>query len=282
MMYRISKTFLSLMLALTVLASLTACAGQAAKPSDTTADGSLKGKIVSSGSTSMEDIMTALGEGFTAANPGVQVEIQGGGSSTGVKNASEGISDIGNASRVLKAEEKSLGLTEHVIALDGIAVVVNKDNPVTGLTGSQVADIFTGKITNWQAVGGADAPIVVILREAGSGTRDGFESILEIAGQCTGSQEVNETGIVKSTVAGNVNAIGYISLGKVSESVHALAIDGVAPSEETVFDGSYKLQRPFTCLTKGDESGLVKAFFEFVFSPDGQAMVAQKGYVPVK
>jgi len=281
-MKRISKIILSLMLALTMLTSLAACSGQAGKPADTAADGSLQGKIVTSGSTSMEDIMTALGEGFTAANPGVQVEIQGGGSSTGVKNASEGISDIGNASRALKAEEKSLGLTEHVVALDGIAVVVNSANPVTGLTGSQVADIFTGKITNWQDVGGADAPIVVILREAGSGTRDGFESILKIADQCVGSQEVNETGIVKSTVAGNVNAVGYISLGKVSDSVHALAIDGITPSEATVTDGSYTLQRPFTCLTKGEESDLVKAFFEFIFSPDGQAMVAQKGYVPVK
>ncbi|HAL74278.1 MAG TPA: phosphate ABC transporter phosphate-binding protein [Clostridiales bacterium] len=281
-MNRVSRIILSLMLALAMLASLTACAGQDGKPDGTAADGSLKGKIVTSGSTSMEDIMTALGEGFTAANPGVQVEIQGGGSSTGVKNASDGISDIGNASRSLKDEEKSLGLTEHVIAIDGIAVVVNSANAVTGLTSTQVADIFTGKITNWQEVGGADAPIVVILREAGSGTRDGFESILKIADQCVGSQEVNETGIVKSTVAGNVNAIGYLSLGKASETVHALAIDGVAPSEATVKDGSYTLQRPFTCLTKGEESSLVKAFFEFIFSPDGQAMVAQKGYVPVK
>jgi phosphate transport system substrate-binding protein len=241
----------------------------------------LTGKIVASGSTSMEELMTALGEAFNVINPGVTVEIQGGGSSTGIKNVTAGVSEIGNSSRALKTEEKTLGLTEHVIAIDGIALAINPANAVTNLTKDQLIRIFTGVVTNWKDVGGADAPIVVILRETGSGTRDGFETLLGIVGKSIGSQEVNETGIVKSTVAGNVNAIGYLSLGKVDISIKAVSVDGVVPSEATVKDGSYTLQRPFVCLTKGSGSDLVKAFFSFVFSAEGQTMVAQKGYVPI-
>ncbi len=242
----------------------------------------LEGKLVASGSTSMEDLMTAFGEAFSVINPKVSVEIQGGGSSTGVKNASEGVTEIGNASRALKDEEKTLGLTEHIVAIDGIAIVVNAKNPVANLTTEQLAAIFTGKATNWKDVGGADAPIVVILREAGSGTRDGFEDLLKIKDQCVGTEEVNETGIVKSKVAGNSNAIGYMSLGKVDSSVKALPVAGIAPTEATVLDKTYILQRPFVCLTKGGESSLVKAFFEFIYSAEGQALVAKKGYVPIK
>lgn len=289
-MKRTVKTIMTVVLSIAMLTSLAACAEETGSTSGTTAQGTtaaestsgLTGTIVCSGSTSMEELMTALGESFNVAFPGVEVEIQGGGSSTGVKNAAEGVSDIGNASRALKDEEKGLGLVETVVAIDGIVVVVNPTNPVTDLTSQQVIDLFTGKITNWKDVGGADAPVVVILREAGSGTRDGFESILKIADQCVGSQEVNETGIVKSTVAGNVNAIGYISLGKVDETVTAITLDGVVPSEETVKDGSYKLQRPFTCLTKGEPAGLAKTFLDYILSEDGQAMVTQKGFVSVK
>ncbi|MEA4889705.1 MAG: phosphate ABC transporter substrate-binding protein [Clostridiaceae bacterium] len=241
----------------------------------------LSGKIVASGSTSMEELMQALGEAFSTVNTDVMVEIQGGGSSTGVKNVSEGVSEIGNSSRALKDDEKKLGLTSYVVAYDGIALVVNPANKVTALTSQQVKDIFTGKVTNWKDVGGTDAPIVVILRESGSGTRDGFEELLGIANQCVASQEVNETGIVKSTVAGNANAIGYMSLGKVDQSLTALTIDNVKPSEATVLDKSYKLQRPFLCLTKGNESDLVKAFMTFILSDEGQAMVAKKGFVKV-
>lgn len=241
----------------------------------------LSGKIMVSGSTSMEELMIALGEGFSTANPQVAVEVQGGGSSTGVKNAAEGVTDIGNSSRHLKDEEKSLGLNEHVVAIDGIAVVVNPANKLTDLSKEQVAQIFTGNIKNWKEVGGADAPIVVVIREAGSGTRDGFEELLSIKDQCVPTQEVNETGIVKSTVAGNSNSIGYMSLGKVDATVKALAIGGVVPSEATVTDKTYLLQRPFLSLTKGTESELVKAFFAYIASADGQALVAKKGYVKV-
>ncbi len=282
-MNNLMKKITTIVLAAVMLTGSAACAADEGilVPGATTQTG-LQGKIVASGSTSMEDLMNALGETFHVINPSVTVEIQGGGSSTGIKNANDGVSDIGNSSRAIKPEEKSLGLKEYTIAIDGLAVVVNPGNSVASLTKAQVADIFTGKITNWNEVGGADAPVVVILREAGSGTRDGFESILDIADKCVGNQEVNETGIVKSTVAGNVNAIGYMSLGKVDDSIIAVTVDSVTPSEATVKDGSYILQRPFVCLTKGDESESVRAFFTFVFSNEGQAMVAQKGYVPVE
>lgn len=259
----------------------TASRPTSATTSSTSAVSGLAGTIVASGSTSMEDLMTALGETFTVNNPKVSVEIQGGGSSTGVKNAADGTTDIGNVSRALKDTEKSDLLNERIIAIDGLAVAVNPANPAASLTKAQLIGIFTGEITNWQAVGGNDAPIVVILREAGSGTRDGFESILGIADKCVGTQEVNETGIVKSTVAGNSNAIGYLSLGKLDESIKAVAIDGVTPSEATIKDKTYFLQRPFLCLTKGDESALVQAFFEFVYSDQGQALVVKKGYISV-
>jgi phosphate transport system substrate-binding protein len=254
----------------------------AAQSSTTTAAGTeLSGKLVLSGSTSMEDLMVALGEAFTAVNPKVSVEVQGGGSSTGIKNAADGVTEIGNSSRALKTEEKSLNLNEHTIAIDGIAVVVNASNTVANLTKDQIAKIFTGQIKNWKEVGGADAPIVVVIREAGSGTRDGFETLLNIVDKSVATQEVNETGIVKSTVAGNKNAIGYMSLGKIDATVKAVSVEGVVPSEATVTDKSYTLQRPFLSLTKGEETPLVKAFFAFIATPAGQDLVAKKGYVKV-
>lgn len=305
-MNKIAKTGLAMMMAATMILGATACAPDTGTESTTTAATTttagttttggtttadetttaaatpeLSGKIVASGSTSMEELMGALGEAFSAVNPDVSVEVQGGGSSTGIKNASEGVTEIGNASRALKAEEGSLGLNEHIVAIDGIAVVVNADNPVAALTSEQIAQIFTKGITNWSDVGGDDAPIVVVLRESGSGTRDGFETLLDIVDKCVGDQEVNETGIVKSTVAGNVNAIGYMSLGKVDETITALDVDGIKATEENVKNESYVLQRPFLCLTKGEESQLAKAFFEFIYSEDGQALVTTKGFVSV-
>jgi phosphate transport system substrate-binding protein len=261
-------------------------ASQVSQPSATATTANpaaqLHGKIVASGSTSMEELMVALGEAFSARYPDVAVEVQGGGSSTGVKNANTGVTEIGSASRALKPEEKTFGLNEHIIAIDGIVVAVNAANPVKALTTAQLVSIFTKKIKNWQEVGGVNAPIVVVLREAGSGTRDGFESILNIVDKCVGDQEVNETGVVKSTVAGNANAIGYLSLGKLDGTVHAVAVDGVMPTEATVQDKTYKIQRPFLSLTKGTESVLVKAFYDFIFSPDGQAMVQAKGFVKIQ
>ena len=249
---------------------------------DKAGGGNLAGKIIASGSTSMEDMMLALGESFMTVNPGVKVEIQGGGSGAGVKNASEGVTDIGNASRALKDEEKNLGLQDTIVAVDGIAIVINPANKVAGLTSRQIADIYTGKTTNWKDVGGDDQPIVAIMRESGSGTRDGFEEILDIKDATVGTEEVSETGIVKSKVAGNVNAIGYMSLGKVDETVKSVTVDGVQASDAAVKDGTYALQRPFLCLTKkGEASDLTLAFLEFILSPAGQEIVATQGYVKV-
>lgn len=293
-MMKVVQNLLAFGLAGLMLLGSTACAADEGVLLATTANTSqqsgstaasatiLNGKIISSGSTSMEELMSALGEAFSVIHPQVAVEIQGGGSSTGVKNVSAGVSEIGNASRTLKDEEKALGLTEHIIAIDGLAVVVNPDNPLANLSKDQLVAIFTGQTVNWRDVGGADAPIWVVIREAGSGTRDGFEDLLKIKDLCKESQVVNETGVVKSTIAGNINAIGYMSLGKVDGSIRAVPVDGVMPTEESVINKSYPLQRPFLCLTKGEESGLVKAFFSFVFSTEGQTMVTRKGYVPVQ
>ncbi len=290
-------SLLTLAVLLLASGSLTACAPDPGIPFNTTGQSSgqngsssptaarpaeLSGKIVAAGSTSMEELMVALGEAFMAVNPQVTVEVQGGGSSTGVKNVDAGIIDIGSASRALKPEELTLGLNEHIIAIDGIVVAVHPDNPIQNLTTQQLVAIFTDKVNNWQEVGGADAPIVVVLREAGSGTRDGFEEILQIKDQSVGDQEVNETGVVKSTVSSNPYAIGYLSLGKLDDTIKAVAVDGVRPAEATVLDKTYKIQRPFLSLTKGIETDLIQAFYDFIFSVEGQAMVEKKGFCPVR
>ena len=248
--------------------------------SQSSSKAALSGKITMSGSTSMEELVNALGEAFSKENTGVKVEVQGGGSGVGVTNAKDGISDIGNASRALKDSEKSLGLTETVICYDGIAIVVNPTNTVADLTKEQIAKIFTGEIKNWKEVGGPDATILVVGREAGSGTRDGFEEIVGVKEKCKYSVEVNETGIVKTKVGSEKYAIGYMSLGKVDSSVKALKVGGITPSEKTVLDKTYIIQRPFTCLTKtGSETELVKAFYTYILSDAGQAVVTKSGFV---
>ena len=205
---------------------------------DASGGGDLSGKLVASGSTSVQPLMEALAEEFTALNPGVTMEVQAGGSTTGFKNVDSGVTELGNLSRNLKDEEKGDDINEHVLATDGIGVCVNIDNPVKNLTTEQVVGIFTGEITNWSEVGGNDGEIVVIQREAGSGTRGAFEEILDIEDAVKATQDANETGIVKNTVAGNENAIGYISLGSADETVHCVSVDDVEPIESAVLDGS--------------------------------------------
>lgn len=282
------KKIISLLLAATL--SLTLLAGCSQSGVDfgvssgtSGSSAALSGKITMSGSTSMEDLVNALGSEFSKVNNAVRVEVQGGGSSVGVTNAKDGITDIGNSSRALKDSEKVFGLTETAIALDGIAIVVNPVNKITDLSKDQIAKIFTGQITNWKEVGGSDSTIVVVGREAGSGTRDGFESIVGVAEKCKYTVEVNETGVVKTKVASEKGAIGYMSLGKLDDSVKALKIGGVAPTEATVLDKTYIIQRPFVILTKtGSETALTKAFISFILSAQGQAVVAKDGYVKVK
>lgn len=248
----------------------------------TPSQAAVSGSVTMSGSTSMESLVNALGDAFSKANDSkVTVDVQAGGSSVGVTNAKDGITDIGNSSRSLKDDEKAFGLKETVIALDGIAVVVNPANAVVNLTKDQIAKIFTGEIKNWKEVGGKEKAIVVVGREAGSGTRDGFEGLLKIKDKCKYTVEVNETGIVKTKVASEAAGIGYISLGVLDTTVKALQVEGVAPSEKTVKDTTYVLQRPFICLTKAETTPQTTAFLDFMGSPAGQEIVQKKGFVTV-
>lgn len=250
------------------------------EPSESSA-AELSGKVSMSGSTSMEEIAKALAEGFNAKYPDVAIDVQLGGSSTGIKNAQEGVSDIGNVSRTLKDTET--GLNAETIALDGIAVIVNNENPVEDLTTEQILKIYTGEITNWKDVGGNDEEIQVVGREAGSGTRDGFESVIGIEDNAQHDQELTSTGAVQTAVASTPSAIGYVSLANVDDTVKALKVGGVSPAVDTVQDGTYTLQRPFVMVTKTDTEPRpeVKAFLEFVLSDEGQSIVSQIGLVPL-
>ena len=270
-------------LALTLLAG---CGSNGNTPASSAASsapsgGELTGSVATDGSTSMKSVIGALGESFQNANSGVTFTYNPTGSGSGIQAVSEGRCDIGLASRGLKDDEKSSGLTETVLAYDGIAVVVSPENPVSDLTIEQIADIYTGKITNWSEVGGNDAEIVLIGREAGSGTRDGFESITGTKDACQYRQALASTGDVIATVSQNPNAIGYDSLSAVKESVKALSVGGVAPSEDTVKDGSYVIQRPFVLVTKDGVtlSPAAQAFFDYALSADAAPIIAQAGAV---
>ena len=270
-------------LALTLLAG---CGSSGNAPASSAASsapsgGELTGSVATDGSTSMKSVIGALGESFQNANSGVTFTYNPTGSGSGIQAVSEGRCDIGLASRGLKDDEKSSGLTETVLAYDGIAVVVSPENSVSDLTIEQIADIYTGKITNWSEVGGNDAEIVLIGREAGSGTRDGFESITGTEEACQYRQELTSTGDVIATVSQNPNAIGYASLSAVKESVKALSVGGVAPSEDTVKDGSYLIQRPFVLVTKDGVtlSPAAQAFFDYATSAEAAPIIAQAGAV---
>lgn len=278
-----------------MLLSLTLCAGlfagcsnsdsgtPSAKPTQTSSEpAKLSGNVATDGSTSMEKIIGSLGEAFTEMNPDVNFTYNPTGSGTGIQAAIDGTCDIGLSSRALKDEEKAT-LTETIVALDGIAIIVNPANPVSDLSVEQIAQIYTGEITNWKDVGGDDLEISRIGREAGSGTRDGFETITDTKEACKYNQELTSTGDVITTVAGNPNAIGYASLSAVKDSVKALTVGGVAPSEETVLDGTYTIQRPFVLATRTGEalSEAAQAFFDFATSADANEIIAAAGAVPV-
>ncbi len=242
---------------------------------------SKKEGVSTDGSTSMEKVIGALGESFEEKT-GAAFTYNPTGSGSGIKAVSEGRCDIGLSSRNLKDEEKAEGLTATVLAYDGIALVVNPENTVSDLTLEQIADIYTGKITNWSEVGGADGEIVLIGREAGSGTRDGFESITKTEGACQYRQELTSTGDVITTVSTNPNAVGYASLSAVKDSVKAVSIGGVSPTEATVKDGSYKLQRPFILVTKDGVklSKTAEEFFNYITSAEVADIITSAGVVP--
>ena len=258
-----------------------AASSSAAPASAAPAATELSGKVTTGGSTSMEKVIGALQEAFMEQNSGVDVTYDPTGSGAGITGAQEGSLDIGLSSRALKDGETGVSAT--VIALDGIGIIVNNANTVEDLTTDQIAAIATGEVTNWKEVGGPDAEIVMIGREAGSGTRDGFESILKVSDQCKYAQELTATGAVIAAVQANENAIGYASLAALDDSVKALKVNGIACTEETVKDGSYTVQRPFVFVTKdgAEQTPAVKAFIDFAASADAASLISNAGAVPV-
>jgi phosphate transport system substrate-binding protein len=280
---------LSLVMTATLLAGCGAADGSAptssARAGGDAVQSKLTGSVSTNGSTSMEKVIGGLSEQFMADNPGVTVTYDATGSGTGVEAVSSGTCDIGLASRALKDEETSKGLVATAVALDGIAIIVSADSTVSDLSVDQIAQIFTGKLTDWSAVGGSAGTIACIGREAGSGTRDGFESITGTKDACVLSQELTSTGAVIEAVKNSPNAIGYASLSSVQgqNGVKALTVGGVACTEDTVLDGSYVIQRPFNLVTKSGVklSDAAQAFFDFATSSAAAGLIKNAGAVPV-
>ncbi|HIS63900.1 MAG TPA: phosphate ABC transporter substrate-binding protein [Candidatus Avoscillospira avistercoris] len=302
------KKFVCLALSLmTVLAMFTGCGSKTETPAEDTAANNennaaatentpaedtaaeetngtteaLSGTVNTDGSTSMNEMMLIMMEVFEEMNPDVTVNYSGTGSGAGIEAVLNETVDIGLASRALKDEEKANGAVEHIVALDGVAVVVNPDNSVTDLTVDQIAQIYKGEVTNWSELGGADQEIAVLGREDGSGTRSAFEEIVGVDGECKYTNEYSSTGDVIGQVASNPGAIGYASLSAVDETVAAVKVDGVAPSEETVKDGSYTLQRPFVMVTKDgvELSAAAQGFLDFVMSDEAAQYITMAGVV---
>lgn len=283
------KVFVLILSVITALSVLAGCSQDSTpksseSPTDSDKPATVSGTVSTDGSTSMEKVIGTLGEAFEQDNSGVKFTYNPTGSSAGITAVQEGRCDIGLSSRSLKEEEKASGLTETILAYDGIAVVVNPQNSVTDLSVEEIAAIYTGEISNWSQVGGSDAEIVLIGREAGSGTRDGFESITGTKDKCQYRQELTSTGDVITTVSSNPDAIGYASLSAVKDSVKALSVGGVAPSEATVKDGSYVVQRPFVLVTKTDAklSDAAQSFFDFATSENAVKLISGAGAVAAK
>ena len=289
------RSFLAVCGAAAAAAALTACGGSASSASTTAssvasaasstaekAAGTLSGNVATGGSTSMKNVIAALTEGFAEVEPGVTVSYDPTGSGAGITGATDKTLDIGLSSRALKDEEKN-DVDGTVIALDGIAIIVNKASKVEDLTVDQLKQMFTGEITNWADVGGDDGEIVLIGREAGSGTRDGFESIVGVKDECKYANESTSTGAVIANVTSNPNAIGYASLSAVDNTVKAIQVEGVTASEATVLDGTYKIQRPFIFVLKEGAtlSEASQAFLDFALSKDAADIITNAGAVPV-
>ena len=287
------KRIVASLLAGALALSLVACGGSdsSSAPASTAGSAStgsasaateLSGAVTTGGSTSVESVIGILTEAFKEIQPNVDVTYDPTGSGAGITGASEGTLDIGLSSRALKDDEAET-LDATVFALDGIAIVVNNENTVEDLTLEQIKGLATGEITNWSEVGGPDAPVVLVGREAGSGTRDGFESIVDVEDACVYEQELTSTGAVLAAVAANPNAFGYASLSAVDDQVKAVTVDGVEASEATVQDGTYTIQRPFVFVTKKGEtlSDAAQAFIDFAISGDADDLIAQAGAVPL-
>jgi len=266
-------------------ATSTAPAAETSAPATEVAtSASLSGKISITGSTTVQPLAEKLAEQFMAANPDVTIEVTGGGSSVGVKAAGEGTADIGNASREVSTDEKTQypNMKVYVIARDGIAIIVSPDSPMTDLTVDQVRDIFSGKITNWKDVGGPDAAIIVVSREEGSGTRTAFEEMVMGKDVLITENAIlqNSNGSVRTAVATTPNSVGYLSFGYLDNSIKALNLNGIVPTEENASNGTYPVVRPLNMLTNGEPQGVVKAFLDYVLGSEGQALVRTEGYNP--
>lgn len=272
------KKILAILLAAVLSMSLVACGGN-----NETSDTAMSGVVATDGSTSMEKVIGFLSEAYMEQQGDVKVTYNPTGSGAGIQAVAEGRCDIGLSSRDLK-EEESATLTGTVVAIDGIAIIVNPENPIADLTVEQIGKIYKGEITNWSEVGGADAPIVCIGREAASGTRDGFESITDTEDACKYAQELTSTGDVVQTVAGNPNAIGYASLASVKDTVKAIQVEGVTPTNDTIQSGEYPVQRNFVMVTpkEKDLSAPAQDFFNFATSEAADALIIEAGAVPVK
>lgn len=264
-------------------AESTVAESSAAAPAETTAD--LSGSISMVGSTSMEKLANALSEAFMEEYPDVTVTAEFVGSGAGIEAVTNGTADIGNSSRSLKDEEKAAGVVENVVAIDGIAVCVDLANEVADLTKEQLTNIYNGTVTNWKEVGGADEPIIVIGREAGSGTRGAFEELVDLVDGCKYANELDSTGAVIAKVASTPGAIGYASLDALDDSVKALSLEGVEATAENIKAGNYFLSRPFVMATKGEiseQNDLVQAWFDFVLGDEGQQVASEVGLITVK
>lgn len=264
-------------------AESTVAASSEAAPAETTAD--LSGSISMVGSTSMEKLANALSEAFMEEYPDVTVTAEFVGSGAGIEAVTNGTADIGNSSRSLKDEEKAAGVVENVVAIDGIAVCVDPANEVADLTKEQLTNIYNGTITNWKEVGGADEPIIVIGREAGSGTRGAFEELVDLKDACKYANELDSTGAVIAKVASTPGAIGYASLDALDDSVKALSLEGVEATAENIKAGNYFLSRPFVMATKGEiseQNDLVQAWFDYVMGDEGQQIASEVGLITVK
>lgn len=264
-------------------AESTVAESSAAAPAETTTD--LSGSISMVGSTSMEKLANALSEAFMEEHPDVTVTAEFVGSGAGIEAVTNGTTDIGNSSRSLKDEEKAAGVVENVVAIDGIAVCVDPANEVADLTKEQLTNIYNGTVTNWKEVGGADEPIIVIGREAGSGTRGAFEELVDLVDGCKYVNELDSTGAVIAKVASTPGAIGYASLDALDDSVKALSLEGVEATAENIKAGNYFLSRPFVMATKGEiseQNDLVQAWFDFVLGDEGQQVASEVGLITVK
>ena len=280
MKMRVKKLMTLLTAGMLTMACLTGCGGNSGN--DAQQGSTLSGSITLSGSTSMEKLSKALQEGFMTSNRGVTVNVEFNGSSAGIEQVLKGSVNIGNASRNLKEAEVSEGAVENIVAIDGIAVIVDNANKVTDITTEELQQIYTGEVTNWSQIGGTDTPIVVIGREAGSGTRGAFEELLEIEDKCEYAQELDSTGTVLANVSATPGAIGYVSLDVINDTVTTVKLDGVEPTEENIAGGSYSLCRPFVMATKGEiseQDEVTQEFFAYIASEEGQAIIKQVGLI---